>query len=203
MAFIGVDLDGVLADTMGLYCELFNETYGDGKYHDDLFTTFYPMTKDRVKGWDFFKNWGMTTDIGMKMFLTCWENFDKLLPTETELDKKLGSLKEMGHQISIITAEQKDSIPYIYEWLHLHNIPYDTITFIFNGQPKMLYLTDVLIDDNPHTAEVCAEKWLTKKMILYDQPWNKHVKEAPNVPRAYSWNEIIEKHLKSLNNTNW
>lgn len=86
---------------------------------------------------------------------------------ESKLIKRLIilNIKEGAHYENIIHVEVK---------------PYDS---------KLTLDYDVLIDDNPNLVNA-IRKYGNRKLLLYDQPWNKNLQDKERVIRVHNWNQI-------------
>lgn len=96
----------------------------------------------------------------------------------------IGRLKEVGHNVIMVTARRPQLAEVTVEWVRAKLGPLP-ILHLPAGEKN--YNFDVLIDDAPCNIEAFAA---TGRMaILFDQPWNQGV-AAPNIGRVRSWWDI-------------
>ena len=62
---------------------------------------------------------------------------------------------------------------FVKNWLKHNDISYDNYVSVIDGPMKADLDYDVFIDDSPLNAVKFLEN--NKKVILYSQPWNKHI----------------------------
>lgn len=156
---IAFDLDSVLADVMVTWIEEFNKKY-DSK-----------ITKTHITVWDIHKILPITEIESYSLFSYVWKyKWQKIPPTTENIPDIIRNLK-VENRISIITRREKETIPYVYEWLKTNEIEYDDILFIFDNFKKSMYPFHILIDDNPSNL---IDIKSPKIAILFNQPWNKN-----------------------------
>jgi len=188
---IALDLENTIMDTNSFLLQKIYEIEGK-KY-----------TLEDINHWDFRV---IGIDITRYIFLTKegLKNPEAILPTEPDLDEKLGKIIEMGYEIDILTARQ-DSEEEIKRWLAYHKIPYRYFRKTNHmGESKLPYLISnyiAAVDDNPNLAEEINEG-LNLFLFLYDRPWNRNVREKRNVIRVRNFEEVIQ-FLKRLKETQY
>lgn len=105
-------------------------------------------------------------------------------------------LKEMGHEIIIITArwpEPNCNIEKItLEWLEKNNIQYDDIILNVKDKAKVALekKIDLFIDDSFENCTSVANVGI--KTYIMNSRTNKEL-EAENITRVYSWPDILSK----------
>lgn len=184
---IGLDIDGVIADSFPVFREELNKYYG----------------KDIIKIDD--------CDIS-KVYNVDWADLDSFFDQNVEylfsapkvMDGALETINhwlKAGHEIIIVTARKKGLEEKItMEWLHKNNVPYNEVVFA-GGASKTFavkeHLIDVFVDDFISNAlEIAA---LNIPVLLLDAPYNQG-KLPEGVVRCYSWEDIknqIEKRFSS------
>lgn len=163
---IGLDLDGVVMDTMIPFCKTINDIYG---------TNF---TKKNVTHWGFFTDQlaskGYTNDIEHDLFEQVWgEEIYELPPTEPNIGKVVSNIKDAGFRITVITKRtKKGGIP-VLQWLDKHRVPFDDVIMIYDMRPKNDFPINYLVDDAIHNIENLS---YPKRGILFNQPWNSQMK---------------------------
>lgn len=78
-------------------------------------------------------------------------------------------LASEGHHLIVATARHEDSTDATAAWLDQHDIPFDEIRHLENGQKQRLDV-DVLVDDYPENVTSFADAGGVG--ILFEQPWN-------------------------------
>lgn len=158
---IAFDLDSVLADVMITWIREFNKKYN------------LNITKRDITVWDIHTILPITEIESHNLFSYVWKHkWEKIPPTTENIPDILSDLK-VENRISIITRREKDTIPYVYEWLKRNGIEYDDLLFIFDDFQKSMYPFQIIIDDNPSNL---IDVKFPKVAILYNQPWNNNFK---------------------------
>jgi 5'-nucleotidase len=173
MRRIGVDLDGVCY-------EFVHDARVVCAEHLGVATDALP----EVTQWDFFEQWGLTPEEFWRIWFKdvergrAWNNRP---PTEGATEA-LTSLRDRGHTIHIVTS-RKGGEAATMSWISKHDLPYDTVTI---GRDKTVVNIDLLLDDwEGNYLEVTQAGG---HCVLFDQPWNRHVIEAP---RVHGWADFI------------
>jgi len=174
---IALDLDGVLADTMQLWLKIWNRRTGQNLAYEELVE------------WDFWQRLEISEGEFMKLMNEAWRLWKMLPPTEPDIGEKVAKLKSLG-RIDIVTARPRETEQYVLKWLEMHRIPYSEYVWIRSGKMKPKLDYDVFIDDSPLIADGCM--LYRKRLLLYDQPWNREVPESHYVRRIKSLDEAYE-----------
>lgn len=174
---LGVDLDGVLADTVSAWLQYVEKTRGIralkgdiSRYHvNELFS---PLTNDDV----------------LEDLKHVWENYKMVRMEDPMIPQILDNLSNT-FKIFVTTVNRHNTVK---TWLGENNIPFDDIA-VFNDprEKHTLDYIDTYIDDYPEVIKNVAEAG--KRAILYRHPWNEDfIKENrnPNILIAYNWTEI-------------
>ena len=179
---IGVDIDGVLLNLIEKVCEIFNE----------LYNTDY--TENNIRRWEFFKDWNVSEEVIYNVFYIAYEKSMTLSLIDDNAPQILKELNKK-YSIDLVTArnykyesqllERLNSLE-IKKGVHYENLihvepkPYDV-------KIKLDY--NILIDDNPNLVD-SIEGDSKKRILLYDQPWNRQITAKKNVSRVYDWKQI-------------
>ena len=156
---IALDVDGVLADVILPWLE-----HNNSKRKK--------ISKSDIIDWDFWKKFKINRYDFYQELSLCWKNWSSIPPTQQNLSAITKNLSKLG-QVDIVTAREKNTNSYVKNWLNHHNIIYDNYVSVIDGTMKVDLDYDVFIDDSPLNALQISQK--NKKIILYSQPWNKHV----------------------------
>jgi len=173
---IAVDLDGVLAEAMIAWCELYNKRYGQS------------MSLEDIRAWDVWKIFKIPRDAFFRILDDAWLEWEKIPPTEEGVRDQVGLLHELG-TVDVVTGRSPRTVPYAKEWLKAHSVPYHRFVRTDSTLAKIHLNYDVFVDDSPTLMELIASK-STALGILYTRPWNHDVSMPSVIRRAYSWTEI-------------
>ncbi|MBI3271556.1 MAG: hypothetical protein HYZ53_21375 [Planctomycetes bacterium] len=178
---IGVDLDGVLAETAESFLRIMQELHGRR------------IPIDALRGYDMEEWTGLTTAQVDHIFHET-EIFDRAEPMRGAVDG-LAALRRGGWEVHIVTYRGwKASLPGLTrEWLARHGLAYDALEFT-NTADKSRYARThglpVFVEDNWHSIEALAQA--CERVILVDWPYNQGP-IPPNAVRARSWPEVVER----------
>jgi len=182
-----VDLDSVLADTMGLWTTELNRRRG---------TSF---RKDDVVMFDLIQCFGITEHERSDLFSYVWgdDNWKKIPPTEDLLSEKIQALRKYG-KVNVLTVIPENLVENTKKWLSHNRIIYDDYVSVPNGSKKSDYEYDIFIDDSPSNAEQIANSG--KTVFLYDQPWNQKMSNSERIRRIHSISEVIDylDHIRTI-----
>mgnify|MGYP004510680237 FL=1 len=124
------------------------------------------------------------------------------IPTRPYAGNILKILKEMGHEIVILTARDNRYLTnqyantmnfYVEEWLHKNNIPYDEIV-AGPGKKKdkcIKHKLDIMIEDKASNVFEISD---VIPVLCFDAPYNLGIVKN-NVHRVYSWYQIYQYFL--------
>lgn len=108
--------------------------------------------------------------------ITRRKDFFRSLPIILGGKEALEDMLAMGHDVRICTAPSiahKYCVPEKFAWIEEHLGATWTSRIILT-RDKTLVHGDMLIDDKPNISGVIVPTW---KHVLYDQPYNRHIKE--------------------------
>jgi 5'(3')-deoxyribonucleotidase len=182
---IAVDLDGVLAETMEVWCKRANEFLGTSFRLDDLDT------------WASWRKLGISREQFFQFLDEAWDDWQTIPPTEPRLAGKVRRLEQSG-EVDIVTGRSRESVSSAKNWLSAHKIPYNRFVRVPGWKDKIFLNYDIYIDDAPELMPLISRN---PKMrgILYTRPWNRNVPEIPRVFRVQNWTEIPKVVEKSVN----
>lgn len=197
---IGVDIDGVLNDI--------------GEWHYSCGFKFC-IENHINRGFNPYKymmeeQFGLTDEENYKFWKEYIFDLMVSIPTRPYAGKVLNLLKDMGHEIVILTARDNRYLTnqyadtmnfYVEEWLNKNSIPYDEI-IAGPGSKKDKCIKnklDIMVEDKASNVEKISE---VIPVLCFDAPYNKDVKKD-NVIRVFSWYQIYKYFLdKEKENTN-
>ena len=172
---LGLDLDGVIADYVGVMRRVVAEQTGRDESeltHD----TDYHLKKWGITSAEFHRAHAAVVD--GRLFRAC----DLIGGEKTSVI--LGQLQGAGINIRVVTSRVllQWQLPNVVEdtvgWLQHHMIPYHELCFV---NDKTDIWCDVFIDDAPVKIRRFNEAGMD--VIIYDQPWN----QESEGPRVYDW----------------
>lgn len=174
---IGVDIDGVLANSLPLWVAELNRFFNKNKRVEEIHL------------YDIYNTYGITPG-ELKLFLERRGSFLMNAPAPVAgASYYLGRLKQ-HHEICIITARDKKYGQETQGWLKKHGLPYDELLLLGSHDKKESCLErnlKVLVED---TLEIGIEVSAAGiPVLLMDAPYNQG--DLPKlVYRKSSWEEI-------------
>jgi uncharacterized HAD superfamily protein len=173
---IAVDLDGVLAEAMTGWCELYNER------HDQ------PLTLEDIRAWDVWKLVKIQRGEFFRLLDDAWLQWERIPVTEQDAAKQVKLLHDFG-TVDVVTGRSARTIASAKKWLKAHSIPYDRFVRTESTIAKIRLNYDVFVDDSPALMHHIASK-STALGILYTRPWNVDTQMPTVVRRVIRWAEI-------------
>ena len=154
-----LDFDSVLADTMVIWVNEYNE-----RHHTNI-------TKNDIYAWDISKILPISPEEISKLFNYVWEyRWEEIPPCEPNQNSFIENIHKLGFRISILTRRERPTVSYVARWLDHHDIFSDDLIFVYDSMPKSEYPFDFILDDSPtNLIDITAPK----VGLLFDQPWNK------------------------------
>jgi len=174
---IGVDIDGVLADSLPLWTRELNNFFGKNK------------TVEGIHLYDICQTYGITQE-ELDEFIKIKGRYLMTAPPPVKgATQFLPRLKEQ-HEIFIITARNKRYEGETVSWLRKYGIPYDELVLLGSHDKREACLCNgvqLMIED---TLEVTL-KVITAgvPVLLLDAPYNRGALPSLAV-RVRSWEEI-------------
>lgn len=189
---IGVDIDGVLND-IGEWHYSCGFKFCIENHIDRGFNPYKYMMEEQF---------GLTDEENYKFWKEYIFDLMVSIPTRPYAGKVLNLLKNMGHEIVILTARDNRYLTnqyantmnfYVEEWLNKNSIPYDEI-IAGPGSKKDKCIKnklDIMIEDKVSNVETISE---VIPVLCFDAPYNLNVNKD-NVTRVYSWYQIYKYFL--------
>jgi len=173
---IGVDLDGVLAEAMVVWCDLYNKRYGGSLRFED------------IRAWEVWRIVKITRDQFFRLLDDAWLEWERMPPTEEGVGEQMRVLREFG-TVDVVTGRSMRTLSQAKEWLRAHAISYDRFVRTESTLGKIRLDYNVFVDDSPKLMERIASR-STVLGILYTRPWNREARMPSVIRRANSWSEV-------------
>jgi len=173
---IGVDLDGVLAESMLVWCERANKEFGTRLSMEDL------------DSWSSWKKFPISKDDFYRILDESWDEWQKIPPTEPEIAEKVARIEKFGN-LDIVTGRSKRTVEAARCWVDNQNIRYRNFVRVLGWRDKIFLDYDVYVDDAPDLMPLISRSpraW----GVLYERPWNRSVGDMPRVLKAKSWRQV-------------
>ena len=173
---IAVDLDGVLAESMLVWCERANKEFGTRLSMEDL------------DSWSSWKKFPISKDDFYRILDESWDEWPKIPPTEPEIAEKVARIEKFGN-LDIVTGRSKRTVEAARCWVDNQNIRYRNFVRVLGWRDKIFLDYDVYIDDAPDLMPLISRSpraW----GVLYERPWNRSVGDMPRVLKAKSWRQV-------------
>jgi uncharacterized HAD superfamily protein len=181
VAQIGVDIDGIIADTDTAFRRRMSE----------VFKRNFP--RYLVKDFHYencFKFSQKEMIIFCNLFLDkeLWKNI-KLIRGARPTLRKL----KAHHSLIIITGRPIEVRDVTLEWLESRRIPFDKLYFMQGRQKHEIarlnrHKFSLFLEDHPSYALKMAQDGV--KVLLMDYPWNQKIEGHPNIVRVKNWRQI-------------
>jgi len=176
-----VDMDGVLADTVGgIYKDLL-------KRHPN----FPAIPYEQNTCWDFPS---LYTEEQEKLIREIWRQ-DHFFRDLEPLPGALEGIQELSNFGDVLictypTTTNRTCMQDKYDWVKKH-LSHDWARRTILTKDKSLVYGDMLIDDKPNPEENgrITPSW---QHIVYDQPWNRHVKSRKRMTWQMNWKKVLE-----------
>ena len=184
---LGIDMDGVLAD--------FDKGWVD-RYNADFGANLHPKQNDH---WDALISITHFADDSEWWEWAQSKHEDLFLGLEPLPGAVAGvqSLKDMGHDICIITAKPRWAAGHPSSWLTKYNVPYDEIHVT---KSKSFVVCDVYIDDALHNVVDLLENTNGYVVQYAAWPYVNNGERVPGAAYATSWDDVMRevKHCQVL-----
>jgi uncharacterized HAD superfamily protein len=187
MNHIGVDIDGVIVDTVEIYLQYIYKVTGRQFEQKDITEYFFEDCLDIAKE-------EVTKAVEMMFEEDVWGSIPFY-------DGALDALKRIGgeHNLYIITSRPSVAKKTTLAWIQKHGIP-AAQTIFTDMDSKLDYIKehglelDCFIEDRLEFAlEVAAE---VPQVLLMDRPWNREYDNSNGLVRVKDWAEITERIFK-------
>jgi len=175
MLTIALDVDGVVADLMTPWLNIYNKEYNDNLKPLDI------------------KSWGaheyVKLECGTKFYdyIEDPSLYDIVLPTSPGVLNFVSKIKKEGHKVIYVTTSTLGSSGAKYKWLERWGF-LDSMDDYVEATDKNLIKAHILVDDKYKNAQ----RWYMSGNlpVLFKQPWN----EWESVPYYHTddWDMILQ-----------
>jgi 5'(3')-deoxyribonucleotidase len=185
---IALDLDGVLAESMLVWCERANKEFGTRLKMED------------IDSWSWWKRIPISKDDFYRILDESWDDWREIPPTEPEIAEKVARIEKFG-DLDIVTGRSKSTVDAARSWVDSQKVRYRRFVRVLGWRDKILLDYDVFIDDAPDLMPLISQS-PTAWGVLYERPWNRSVEDMPKVLRAKSWRQVpaLLKRIQSNRN---
>jgi len=173
---IAVDLDGVLAESMLVWCERANKEFGTRLRMED------------IDSWSWWKRTPISKDDFYRILDESWDEWQEIPPTEPEIAGKVARIEKFG-DIDIVTGRSKRTVEAARSWVDSQKVRYRRFVRVLGWRDKIFLDYDVYIDDAPDLMPLISRS-PTAWGVLYERPWNRSVENMPKILKAKSWREV-------------
>ena len=173
---IAVDLDGVLAESMLVWCDRANKEFGTHLNMEDL------------DSWSWWKRFPISKDDFYRILDESWDDWKEIPPTEPEIAAKVARIEKFG-DLDIVTGRSKRTVEAARSWVDSQKVRYRRFVRVLGWRDKVLLDYDVYIDDAPDLMPLISRS-PTAWGVLYERPWNRTVGDMPKVLKAKSWRQV-------------
>lgn len=173
---IGVDLDGVLAEPMTVWCDLYSKRHGE-----------FLSLKD-IRAWEVWKVVKISRDEFFRTLDDAWLEWERIPATEEGVGQQVALLRELG-TVDVVTGRSLRTVGPAKEWLKTHSIQYDRFVRTESTLAKIQLDYDVFVDDSPRLMELIASRSMALG-VLYTRPWNRNARTPSVIRRVTRWTEI-------------
>lgn len=165
---LGIDIDGVLADSVPSFLNLLNLMFGKKWTPADITTYRFEdalgiSEKDAAHFWKLFARQG---------------GWGRIRPIKGAVEFCTRLARQ--HAIILVTGRPRHYVEIETKaWLRQHKIAYDELIFVSSGQDKLSasrgagQLLDLLIEDSYEYGKPLADAGIP--VLLIDYPWNRNI----------------------------
>jgi uncharacterized HAD superfamily protein len=173
---IAVDLDGVLAEAMIGWCELYNQRHGQS------------LSLEDIRAWDVWKIVNIQRDEFFRILDDAWAQWERIPATEENVGEQVKLLRECG-TVDVVSGRSAQTVASAKKWLKANSIPYDRFVRTESTLAKIRLDYDVFVDDSPTLMQLIASRSMALG-ILYTRPWNRDAQIPTVARRVAKWVEV-------------
>jgi uncharacterized HAD superfamily protein len=180
---IGMDFDGVFADTTKLKHKMAKELFGVEGIPDHRFKEKYLVQDGLMSREQYRELMGQVCanpEVGLDM------------EPIGDVDEVILKLQSEGHRLVVITSRDPHEVDVAKQWCERRGFQLEYVSIGYgNDKTESVSQMDVYIDDDIHKLEPLVE--LSTKLYLFHQGHNADQELPRGVERVHSWKEFLEK----------
>jgi len=177
---LGFDIDGVISNFTIRFNEVIKKKYGITLTDSEMYSYEINLVLGIPKG-----------DVDEIVTDTLKSD----LPLNPDAKETLDRLTAEGHNIYLLTARSESLSHYTVSWLKEKDVPYKELYHLTGGQKSRAPIeVDLFVEDSLEEALELTKK--VKRVLIYDQPWNKTKNVKSLLKRVHGWHEIYEEIQK-------
>jgi 5'(3')-deoxyribonucleotidase len=180
---IAFDLDNVLADSIGSFCEKASRLLGK------------KITNDDIKSHKIVGSIQLSPREIFRLQDEVWRDWKSIRPTEEGIPDTLSGLQRLGFAIWIVTSRPQRLMDSVGLWLLFNRVPYDRFYPLGPRVLKAVVSCDALVDDAPEQVGSFTQGG--RVAFLYDRPWNQR-QIAKEIIRIRSLVEVLQHYRAKL-----
>ena len=127
---IAVDLDGVLAESMLVWCERANKEFGTRLSMEDL------------DSWSSWKKFPISKDDFYRILDESWDEWQTIPPTEPNVAEKVARIEKFG-DLDIVTGRSRRTMDAGRSWVDNQKIRYSHFVRVLGWRDKIFLNYDV------------------------------------------------------------
>lgn len=169
---IGVDLDGVIVDSVRYWVRVLNRELGTNYRSGDLPDTYATA----------------------ELAACCDRHELEMLIAPPPLPGAVAGvshLKELGHTLIVITARAPRLRPLTEAWLTYYGLRVDDLHFLQGGSKVPVAQAqglDLMVEDAPHNATALAQAGVP--VCLFGAPYNEGIRHK-RIQRCANWDDVL------------
>lgn len=173
---LAIDLDGVLADASEIWIPIFQKRFN------------IQILKNQINSWNFWEQFGLQYNDFEEVFDEAWADWQNVKETENNISEKIIQLRNFG-QVDLVTARNKKTMGFVNKWLEYKKIQLDNVIVVDANKSKAILDYNIFLDDSPIQVKQIAHS--KKIALVYNQPWNREIKENNNIIRVKNLFDVI------------
>lgn len=173
---IAIDLDNVLADTLGFWCQLAQKKL-------KIKITKNDIPDPRFRGLKTYPRKKL-----LELLREIWMHWEEIPLLDKKAPQVINRLRNENYKVVVLSSRKKEEESYIRNWLQYNKILVDDLKLLnFSRRKKDYKKVDILIDDDVKEIKLFIK---TGRIgIIYTQPWNQNVK-IEKAYRIHNFEEI-------------
>ncbi len=178
---LGIDLDGVVCDFNAGWMRLHMAEFGS-ELHPEMVVTWNNLHElGGFADMESFWRWAQGNADRPSIF--------RHLEPYPDAIETLQRLREVGHDVIVVTAKPRWAIPDTLRWIADHDLPTNEIHIRFR---KYVVDCDVYLDDSPIVLPELVEHRPSATVCRMIRPWNEPVEAAHDIEDWAAFRSFVE-----------